>query len=70
MFHAELKGAGIVPGVIWDTFPCTLLEEDWLYGDAKWTVVGTTGITGCGTETDAVAGIEAVVNGVNTRDAA
>ncbi len=28
VFHAELKGAGIVPGVIWDTFPCTLLDED------------------------------------------
>ncbi len=30
LFQAELKGAGPVPGVIWDTFPCTLLDEDWL----------------------------------------
>ena len=28
VFHAELKGTGIVPGVICDTFPCTLLDEE------------------------------------------
>ena len=30
VFHAELKVTGTVPGVTWDTFPCTLLDEDWL----------------------------------------
>ncbi len=35
VFHAELKDTGIVPGLIWDTLPCTLLDEEWMYGDAK-----------------------------------
>ena len=35
VFHTELKGAATVPGVTWDTFPCTLLDEEKLYGDAK-----------------------------------
>ncbi len=30
VFHAELNVTGTVPGVTWDTFPCTLLDEDWL----------------------------------------
>ncbi len=28
VFHAELKGTGFIPGVICDTFPCTLLDEE------------------------------------------
>ena len=41
-----------------------------MYGDAKWTVVGTTGFTVCGTGAVAVAGIEVTANGFKARDAA
>ena len=70
MFHAELKVVGTVFGVNCDTFPCTLLDEEWLYGDAKCTLADTAGFTDCGTEAGAAIGIAETVNGFDTSDAA
>ncbi len=41
-----------------------------MYGDAKWTVVGTVGFAGCGIGADAATGTEAIANGFETREAA
>ena len=70
VFHAELNVTGTMFGVNCETFPCTLLDEDGLYGDAKRTVAGTVRFAGCGIGADAVTGTEAMANGLETSDAA